>query len=51
VFNQIGIPIIPESGGKLAHDSDALLDFSQQQPASFGGDGPTVKLSSNLSLF
>jgi hypothetical protein len=45
VFNQIGIPIIPEAGGKLAHDSDAFLDFSQQQPASFGRDGPTVKLS------
>jgi hypothetical protein len=30
VFNEIRIPVVPEAGRKLAHDSDALLYFSQQ---------------------
>jgi hypothetical protein len=37
-----------EAGRKLAHDSDALLDLAQQQPAAFGGDGPAVELGPNL---
>jgi len=47
----ICIPVVPEAGRKLAHDSDALLYFSQQESAAFGGDGPAVELGPNLSMF
>jgi hypothetical protein len=50
VFNEIRIPVVPEAGRKLAHDADALLYFSQQQPAPFGGDRPAVELGPNLSM-
>jgi len=50
VFNEIGIPVVPEAGRKLAHDPDALLDFSQQESAAFSGDSPTIELGSNLAV-
>jgi hypothetical protein len=50
-LNEIRIPVIPEAGRKLAHDPDALLNLSQQQPTAFGSDGSAVELGSNLSMF
>jgi hypothetical protein len=49
VLNEIRIPVIPEAAHKLAHDPDALLNLSQQQPTAFGSDGSTVELGSKLS--
>jgi len=51
VCNEIRIPVVPEAGRKLAHDPDALLYFSQQESAAFGGDDPAVELGPNLSMF
>jgi hypothetical protein len=51
VLNEIRIPVIPEASRKLAHDLDALLNLTQQQTTAFAGDGSTVELGPNLSMF
>jgi hypothetical protein len=50
VFDQIGIPIISEAGGKLAKNPDALLDLPQQQTTAVTGDRSTVELRADLAL-
>jgi hypothetical protein len=51
VFDQIGIPIISEAGGKLAEDPDALLDLPQQQTTAVTGDRSAVELRPDLAAF
>jgi hypothetical protein len=52
MFDQIGIPIIGEAGGKLAEDPNALLDLPQEQTTTIAGDRSTVELRPDLaSLF
>jgi hypothetical protein len=49
MFDQIRIPIIGEAVGKLAEDTDALLDLPQEQPTAVTADRSTVKLLANLA--
>ena len=49
VFDQIGIPIIGEAGGKLTEDPNPLLDLSQKQTTAIATDRPTVELGPNLA--
>jgi len=51
VFDQIGIPIIGETGGKLAQDPDTFLDLPQEQTTAIAADRSAIKLGSNLSAF
>ncbi len=49
MFDQIGIPIIGEAGGKLAQDPNALLDLPQEQTTTITGDRSAVKLRPDLA--
>ena len=49
MFDQIGIPIIGEAGGKLAEDPDALLDLPQEQTTAVTGDRSAVELRPDLA--
>ena len=49
MFDQIGIPIIGEAGGKLVEDPDALLDLPQEQTTAVAGDRSAVKLRPDLA--
>jgi len=51
MFDQIGIPIIGEAGGKLLQDPNALLDLPQQQTTTVAGDRPAVELRPDLASF
>ena len=49
MFDQIGVPIIREAGGKLVEDPDALLDLPQEQPTAVTGDRSAVELRTDLA--
>jgi len=49
MFDQIGIPIIGEAGGKLVEDPNALLDLPQQQTTAVAGDRPAIELRPDLA--
>jgi hypothetical protein len=49
MFDQIGIPIIGEAGGKLVEDPNALLDLPQQQTTTVAGDRPAIELRPDLA--
>jgi hypothetical protein len=49
VFDQIGISIISEAGGKLAENPDPFLDLPQQQTTAVTGDRSTIELRSDLA--
>jgi hypothetical protein len=49
MFDQMGIPIIGEAGGKLVEDPDTLFDLPQEQTTAVTGDRSTVKLRPNLT--
>jgi len=49
MFDQIRIPIIGKTSGKLAEDPCALLDLSQQQTTAVTADRSTVELCADLA--
>ena len=49
MFDQIGIPIIGEAGGKLVEDPNALLDLPQQQTTAIAGDCPAIELRPDVA--
>jgi hypothetical protein len=49
MFDQIGIPIIGEAGGKLAEDPNALLNLPQQQTTTIASDCSTIELRADLA--
>jgi len=49
MFDQIGIPIVGEAGGKLVEDPNALLDLPQQQTTAVAGDRPAIELRPDLA--
>ena len=48
MFDQFGIPIIGEAGGKLAQDPNPLLNLPQEQTTTITGDRSTGKLRPDL---
>jgi hypothetical protein len=51
MFDQIGIPIIGEAGGKLLEDRNALLDLPQQQTTAITANRSAVELRPDLASF
>jgi hypothetical protein len=50
VLDQIRIPIIGETSGKLVEDPEAPLDLPQQQTTAITADRSAVELRPNLAL-
>jgi hypothetical protein len=49
VLDQIRIPIISETSGKLVEDPDALLDLPKEQTTAITADRSTVELRTDLA--
>jgi len=47
VFDAVGIAVVGETVGEGIQEVELLLDFTQKQPASVGGDGTAVKGGEN----
>jgi len=49
VLNQVGMPMIGETGSELVDEVELGFDLSQQEAAGIGGDGTSVEASDNLA--